>query len=180
MRYPKGLKEHKRSHPNGSVLTIHSNETRKEAVKRIDNGEITVEEARDKYNVQHTGTIYGWLRKYSKYKYQYRGKKRLTTKEKIRIISEYDRGLKSAEQICKEFKVIPLTVQRWIKLYSCGRKINQIGNTVNISENTKKESKKFDRELEDAKLKIASLETMIDIAEKEFEIQIRKKCGTKQ
>ena len=36
------------------------------------------------------------------------------------------------------------------------------------------------KELAEAKLKIAALETMIDIAEEQFKISIRKKPGAKQ
>jgi len=35
-------------------------------------------------------------------------------------------------------------------------------------------------QIETLKLKIAALETMIDVAEKEFNIRIRKKPGSKQ
>ncbi len=37
-----------------------------------------------------------------------------------------------------------------------------------------------EKELADAKLTIAALETMIDIAEEQFKISIRKKLGAKQ
>ncbi len=36
------------------------------------------------------------------------------------------------------------------------------------------------KDLADAKLKITALETMIDIAEEQFKISIRKKSGAKQ
>ena len=42
-----------------------------------------------------------------------------------------------------------------------------------------KDKKTLQRELELAKAKIATLETMIDIAEEQFKIEIRKKSGTK-
>lgn len=43
-----------------------------------------------------------------------------------------------------------------------------------------KQKKELEKALELANLKIIGLETMIDIAEKELEINIRKKSGTKQ
>jgi hypothetical protein len=45
---------------------------------------------------------------------------------------------------------------------------------------TQEQILELERQLEQAKLKIAGLETMIDIAEQELKISIRKKSGTKQ
>jgi len=40
--------------------------------------------------------------------------------------------------------------------------------------------KALQQQLQEAQLKIAALETMIEIAEKQFKIEIRKKPGAKQ
>jgi hypothetical protein len=40
--------------------------------------------------------------------------------------------------------------------------------------------KSKNRDFEELRLRIAALETMIDVAEKEYNIDIRKKYGTKQ
>ena len=44
----------------------------------------------------------------------------------------------------------------------------------------RRKARDLEAELSNAKLKIVALETMIDIAEQELEIKIRKKSGTKQ
>ena len=44
----------------------------------------------------------------------------------------------------------------------------------------KNENESLKSELEDSRMKNVVLETMVDIAEKEFEIPIRKKYGAKQ
>lgn len=44
---------------------------------------------------------------------------------------------------------------------------------------TKEQLRNLEQELAQAKLKIAGLETLIDIAEQELQIDIRKKSGTK-
>lgn len=43
-----------------------------------------------------------------------------------------------------------------------------------------RKAKELEKELSNARLKIVALETMIDIAEDELSIKIRKKSGTKQ
>ena len=45
---------------------------------------------------------------------------------------------------------------------------------------TQEQILELQRQLEQAKLKIAGLETLIDVAEQELKISIRKKSGTKQ
>lgn len=42
-----------------------------------------------------------------------------------------------------------------------------------------KQNKELEKQLKDAKMKEIALETMIDIAEKQLKITIRKKSGTK-
>ncbi len=45
---------------------------------------------------------------------------------------------------------------------------------------TQEQLKQLKRQLELSQLKVEALETMIDLAEKEFQIEIRKKSGAKQ
>ena len=63
----------------------------------------------------------------------------------------------------------------------------QVVNPEEIMENTnqptsedKKKIEELQKALAEANLKIAGLETMIDIAEQELKTEIRKKSGTKQ
>jgi transposase-like protein len=76
------------------------------------------------------------------------------------------------------------TIMRWVKwfqqeqeelLSSQPMEISQENNDPNIE----KSAKEMEVELRLAKAKIATLETMIDIAEQQFNIEIRKKSGTK-
>ena len=76
------------------------------------------------------------------------------------------------------------TVYRWLRQYQqdqtellssfpMAQPLEQLDNG-NLS------NKELQRELELSKAKVATLETMIDIAEEQFNIEIRKKSGTKQ
>ena len=51
-------------------------------------------------------------------------------------------------------------------------------NAVDLS--SQEQLKELKRQLELSQLKVEALETMIDLAEKEFQIDIRKKSGAKQ
>jgi len=87
------------------------------------------------------------------------------------------------------------TIRKWIKRYQeqIG-KINlhsmdtndptpqsiQPGNQSDFDGDLQKKNQELEEALKMAKLKITALETMIDIAESELHIDIRKKSGTKQ
>ena len=73
---------------------------------------------------------------------------------------------------------------RWIKWFEKEQdellSSQQMENSQsNADPQAEKSGKDVEAELQRAKAKIATLETMIDIAEKQFNIEIRKKSGTK-
>jgi transposase-like protein len=82
------------------------------------------------------------------------------------------------------------TVRRWVKQYEQQCNLHQMmlpDNTIPDNDNqlvNNEELQRKTQELEEAlkmaKLKIRALETMIDIAESQLNIEIRKKSGTKQ
>jgi hypothetical protein len=47
-------------------------------------------------------------------------------------------------------------------------------------ESIKRENDKLKQELSYASIRVIALETMIDVAEKELKINLRKKCSTRQ
>ena len=83
------------------------------------------------------------------------------------------------------------TLYRWIEQYKKQASISnlQVMNATNPStdnitagqnEDLVKKNQELQAALEMAKLKITALEVMIDVAESELKINIRKKPGTKQ
>lgn len=75
------------------------------------------------------------------------------------------------------------TIMRWVKEFQTEDQ-NLVSSVVeNAKEKANRSNEKSTRDLEAelklAKLKITALETMIDIAEEQFKIEIRKKSGTK-
>jgi transposase-like protein len=74
-------------------------------------------------------------------------------------------------------------VTRWKQKYwedFCGMEESKLPVSKDIGLNEDVTNKVTEHALREAELKILCLETMIDIAEKEFNISIRKKPGTKQ
>ena len=78
------------------------------------------------------------------------------------------------------------SIKGWIKKFS--ENIDDIGSITMANSELERQDqteiqerfKELERALKQSRLKVASLETLIDIAEKELHIDIRKKHGTKQ
>lgn len=77
------------------------------------------------------------------------------------------------------------TISRWLKWYLAEQEnlslvsMEHLQKNNQQSEEEEKSLKELQAELKAAKAKITTLETMIDIAEEQFNIEIRKKSGTK-
>jgi len=180
MLLKKELKGHERILKNGTKVITHSFSERKKVVEQIESGELTIDEAMEKYNIAKRPTLYKWIREHSKHKQKYQVKTRPTPQQRIEAVTSYEQGRKDKYEIFREYNITEKTLKTWLNDYSCLPKQNKLTKEMNQSPSNIPGSKDYERALEEAKLKIIGLETMINIAEKEFNIPIRKKCGTKQ
>jgi transposase len=109
--------------------------------------------------------------------------------EVLRIIST--EGIYSTEASRRFGIANESTVRGWIKKYNPEiLPLNRIKKTFTLKNNSKDESieaiqlkkkiKEIEKSLEYSELKAEAYSTMIDIAEKELKINIRKKLNTKQ
>lgn len=110
-----------------------------------------------------------------------------TEGEMIKIVKEIESGLISIRAACFKYGLCRNTLKLFITKFS----IRTLGydystQTRSRMNDNQKESvlnkkiQQLTKELEYAKLKIISLETMITVAEDDLKIEIRKKRGTKQ
>lgn len=104
----------------------------------------------------------------------------------LMVVSEYERGNESIRQIAARFGVSRQQVRYWRSRFS-----SDIGQpTLTIHPMTDQEKKEFEalkkqneelaKKLEYANLQVFGLQTMIDVAEEQLKIEIRKKPGSKQ
>lgn len=155
-----------------------------QAVRELESGEISISEAVQKYEVKRV-TVMNWLKRHSEL-YKNKPVRRLTTKNEKRIaVIKMTSGLMTRREVAEKYNVDMSTVSQWKKQYSCGEQtINKeelMPETARPSKEIQANSdKSVERQLKELHLKVYALETMIDIAEKEFNIEIRKKSGTKQ
>ena len=112
---------------------------------------------------------------------------RRTDGEMIKIVKEIESGLISIRTACFKYGLCRNTLKLFITKFSIrtlGDEFsNQILSRMNDDQKESALNKKIQqltKDLEYAKLKIISLETMITVAENDLKIKIRKKRGTKQ
>ena len=113
-----------------------------------------------------------------------------------RVLREYDDSLKRrvVEAVIQEgmtvykaskfYNIPKATVGRWTKILSSEVVVSHKIITVTPEEEREVEALKKEKELmakalQEAQLKISSLETLINVAEKNLKIDIRKKSGSK-
>ena len=106
-------------------------------------------------------------------------------KQKRHIATEVSSGRITVPLAEVKYNIPRTTIYDWVKQY--GYDIATANPPEQMSEEQKDKLSKLQAEneavkkvLEESRLKVLALETMIDIAEKELSIDIRKKPGTKQ
>lgn len=104
---------------------------------------------------------------------------------KSKKVNELDRNLTTVSEICKEYQVTRATVYRWIYKFSRMRK-RQERQVIERKSDTRKllhfkeEVKELQRIVGEKQLKIDFLEKMIDLAEEEYGVDIKKKFFSKR
>lgn len=100
-----------------------------------------------------------------------------------KVVEDLLTGQNTVSEISRKYNVSNSAVGEWLKKYQ----LEQTELVISLPmahepepvDNSDKDKAELQKELALAKAKIATLETMIDIAEEQFNIEIRKKSGTK-
>lgn len=99
-------------------------------------------------------------------------------------VSEIDRNILSIAELCKEYQVSRAAVYKWIYKYSQMRK-REIKQVIEPESETRKvllltqEVRELQRIIGEKQLKMDFLEKMIELAEKEYGLDIKKKYTAK-
>lgn len=104
------------------------------------------------------------------------------------MVAEYLRGGVTLRELERRHGVSFSTIHRWVKEYERGEGPNQEVEAgqevwralVEKDASLSTDLRQLRRELEEARLHNKLLNAMIDIAEEQFEIPIRKKSGAKR
>ncbi|MDP4292443.1 MAG: hypothetical protein Q8908_15300 [Bacteroidota bacterium] len=166
---------------SGKRHFIYPEEERIKIVKELENGSISIKEVMQKYEIHQADTVLTWLKRYSA---QYREKYMrviLPVSDRRLIAYKVETGALSLEVASTRYRVQQETIKKWIKLYTCTTITpDTMSRKEQPQQRSTSETKALQEQVKMLKLKVEGLETLIDIAEKELKIDIRKKPGTKQ
>lgn len=153
-------------------------------VKEVENG-LPRKEAIRIYGMQKS-TLDAWMKKFSSPNYQQNTKRRsYTNLHKRTIVTAIEQGRLSVKEARTAYNVRnEKTIRDWLLRYKsekveiCIEKNASMDTENPLSRDTEKEA--LQKALQQAELKIKALNTLIDVAEDQLKIDIRKKPGAKQ
>jgi len=107
---------------------------------------------------------------------------------KIQIVKEVEKGKITQEEACRRYGILGhSTILKWCRKYGIEKRREETGGKKIVMENKEiellqlqNENKALKQELESARIKNVVLETLVDVAERELRIPIRKKYGAKR
>ena len=164
--------------PKRKKRTLFSKELRIRIVNEVESGQLTRHEALSKYNILSSKTLNAWLVKYGSTEdpIGVKHSKIVRRQAAYRVLT----GESTAYDIAREMKISPGLVRDWVRKFKDDIPPEQLNRNSSPALQLSHPDKVNKKELQDLQLKVAALEMMIDIAEKELKIEIRKKSGTKQ
>jgi transposase len=100
--------------------------------------------------------------------------------DKELIVAEYLRGGVSLRKLARKYGVNHRVIHGWVKEFRDEGKESFVEIDKGYTKEQVAEIKRLRKELEDARLKNELLNAMIDIAEEQMGVEIRKKRGARQ
>lgn len=165
---------------NKGGYTIRTIAVKKQAVVEYERREIPLKEILAKYGVCIT-TLWNWHKQFGS---SIELKKVYSGSFKLQVVREIVLGNLSYKNAMEKHGIkYASSIKKWCMKYSTQiREENQESMSKKVHTQTDQEDQiaMLQKALNDSNLKVLGLETMIDIAEKELKIEIRKKSGTKQ
>jgi transposase len=156
-------------------------------VKAVSEG-LSPKIAGERYGIA-PGTLSGWMQNYGSPVYRQRRKLPVPMTVKRKVVRAVEQGM-TVQEAKTVFKLKSgSTIRRWKKEIKQENAELAAANPIvmnkkpadnKASASTPAGVKALQQALQDAELKIAALNTLIDVAEKQLKINIRKKPGAKQ
>jgi transposase len=131
-------------------------------------------------------TLDGWFKIYGSQNYrEYIKRKIYTNLQKRTIVSAIDQGRMSIQDAQVAYKIKnEKTIREWLQQYKSEKVEICIEKQLPMSKKKKEETTSqtaaLQKALQEAELKIKALNTLIDVAEEQLKIDIRKKSGARQ
>jgi transposase len=129
-------------------------------------------------------TLDGWMRLYGSAHYQAHKRRAFSPQQKRNIVRAITEDRLNVKEAAVANSIPVDTVRSWIRTINRENTELAVLNRSVMDQQRPatpaQDLKTLQQQLQEAQLKIAALETMIEIAEKQYKIEIRKKPGAKQ
>lgn len=148
-------------------------------VREVENG-LPRKDACDKYEMAYC-TLGEWMSKFGSAAYHATKRASYPIHLRRTIVRALQEGRMTKDEAHLIHKVDKKILTTWLrKAKHWDNELASFNQEDMASKKNSYSGNEFQKELADARLKIKALETMIDIAEEQFKIPIRKKSGAKQ
>ena len=105
-----------------------------------------------------------------------------------KAVQDYLDGTRTIKQVAVHYRLVPSTLHNWIHRYHNGLEpfdsVTLPSMSTELSDtdlkDLQKQNEALQKKLQEANMKITGLEIMIDIAEEQLGVDIRKKSGARQ
>lgn len=149
------------------------------AIAEVESG-LSRMEVCEKYGMAYV-TLCGWLRRYGSKEFLYNANVKITTHQKRLIVKGIQEGRMTIAEVNLAYKIKGGdTVRKWLRESKKNSNAHIDSNESMMPILNDSISQDLQRALHNANLKVLALETMIDVAEEQLKIKIRKKPGAKQ
>lgn len=131
-------------------------------------------------------TLKDWMKNYGSDHYHDKLKrKQYTSLQKRTIVSAIEQGRMSIQEAQVAYKIrTQKTIRDWLQQFKAEKVEVCLENQLPVSKkkktDTTAQTAALQKALQEAELKIKALNTLIDVAEEQLKISIRKKSGAKQ
>ena len=152
------------------------------AVSSVESG-ISRKSVCEQYNIA-LSTLSVWMRSYGSAHYHRHKRRSFTRQQKRSVVRAITEGRLNVKEAAIANSIPTSTVNNWIRTIDQENTELAVLNRSVMAQQPPAsppgDLKALQQQLQEVQLKIAALETMIEIAEKQFKIEIRKKPGAKQ
>ena len=150
----------------------------KSAVADVESGISRVEVCK-KYGMSYH-SLSNWIQGYASKAFLNSSRAKIASGQKRLVIQKIQDGELSIAEASLSYGVKRVTLQNWIRVSNKERNVDLTLNESTMPVLKEPVSQNLQRALHNANLKVLALETMIDVAEEQLKISIRKKSGAKQ
>jgi transposase-like protein len=176
--------EKKMKRKEGKFFSLN---TKREAVLDYESKDFTVGEIKKKYNIANYDTLKRWCVQYSTKPSDHIPLIQHSRSTRILAVQEIQFGYMTIQEAAVKYSRRTDVIKHWVKVLSDEiplkiesdrtLQVNTVQQVMTTSEQN--EFKDLQKALKQEQLKVLGLETMIGMAEKNYNIDIRKKFGSK-